>query len=429
QDYNTTILFVHLLDPFIANFLSALFIIIASARRRTEVHKKQTYKQLVISPITLLLLSTSRLSGCISLFIMVLSMTNASLFTLPSELFDLIFKHLDTLSITLSFRHVCKRFYEITDEYNQYELDLNSISNLYLKRILRLIKPENITSIIFDGESNRSSGIQLLFSLIDISRLTRIRSITLDLITNSKDYELLNRLVLSNLNSLSIHTRGLYQSDSLAFLSKVMTQGTLNQLYLIKAEFITKNIPWPNLYTIKHLTIKSCSLTEYHLILQGLTQLRRLVTGQFIMDKYEPLSSTCTHYRQLMSLTIGNSSLSMTDFELVLSFTPSLLQLKLLSYRSKLDSIINGSDWTHLIQNKLSDLKTFQFYFSYNLKQTDDIKHLDLIINQFRTSFWLQEKKWIITCDYVLESKMVNFYTTPLRTMDFEECSLSNKII
>ncbi|CAF1678756.1 unnamed protein product, partial [Adineta ricciae] len=80
QDYNTAILFIHLLGPFLANLFSALFIIIESARRRAEAQKRQSYrqhlreqwdehKQLVISPMILLLLSTPRLiislvSGC-----------------------------------------------------------------------------------------------------------------------------------------------------------------------------------------------------------------------------------------------------------------------------------------------------------------------------------------------------------------------------
>ncbi|CAF1251562.1 unnamed protein product [Adineta ricciae] len=72
QDYNTAILFIHLLGPFIVNLLSALFIIIGGARRRAEAQKKHTlsqhireqwneHKQLVISPIILVLLSTPRL--------------------------------------------------------------------------------------------------------------------------------------------------------------------------------------------------------------------------------------------------------------------------------------------------------------------------------------------------------------------------------
>ncbi|CAF1027914.1 unnamed protein product [Adineta ricciae] len=80
QDYNTVILFIHLLGPFLTNLFSSVFIIIASARRRAEAQNRQPYrehlrgqwsehKQLVISPLVLLLLSTPRLvisllSGC-----------------------------------------------------------------------------------------------------------------------------------------------------------------------------------------------------------------------------------------------------------------------------------------------------------------------------------------------------------------------------
>ena len=81
QDYNTVILFFHLVVPFVANLLSALYIIFGTARQRSVTQTKQTYqdhvleqlskhKQLVISPIILLVLSLPRLvialaSGCV----------------------------------------------------------------------------------------------------------------------------------------------------------------------------------------------------------------------------------------------------------------------------------------------------------------------------------------------------------------------------
>ncbi|CAF0721336.1 unnamed protein product [Adineta steineri] len=81
QDYNTAILFIHLIGPFIANLFSALFIILGTARQRSLAQTSQNYiahiraqlrehKQLVISPAILLILSTPRLiisllSGCV----------------------------------------------------------------------------------------------------------------------------------------------------------------------------------------------------------------------------------------------------------------------------------------------------------------------------------------------------------------------------
>ncbi|CAF0761821.1 unnamed protein product [Adineta steineri] len=81
QDYNTAILFIHLIGPFIANLFSALFIIFGTARQRSLAQTSQNYiahigeqlrehKQLVISPTILLILSIPRLiisllSGCV----------------------------------------------------------------------------------------------------------------------------------------------------------------------------------------------------------------------------------------------------------------------------------------------------------------------------------------------------------------------------
>jgi hypothetical protein len=81
QNYNTVILFFHLVAPFVVNFFSALIIIFRAARQRSTLQTRQTYrehvlqqlsehKQLIISPIILLVLTLPRLiisllSGCV----------------------------------------------------------------------------------------------------------------------------------------------------------------------------------------------------------------------------------------------------------------------------------------------------------------------------------------------------------------------------
>ncbi|CAF1557222.1 unnamed protein product [Adineta steineri] len=72
QQYNTTILFFHLVGPCIVNLCSALFIIFGSARQRATAQTRRTlkehvydqfseHKHLLISPIILLILSLPRL--------------------------------------------------------------------------------------------------------------------------------------------------------------------------------------------------------------------------------------------------------------------------------------------------------------------------------------------------------------------------------
>jgi hypothetical protein len=115
QDYNTAILFFHLVAPFVANLVSALFIVFGMARRRAVAQTAQTYrehvheqlsehKQLAISPVILLFLSSPRLviallPGCVNvssslwlyLFFYFVSFTASMLvfiiFVLPSELY------------------------------------------------------------------------------------------------------------------------------------------------------------------------------------------------------------------------------------------------------------------------------------------------------------------------------------------------------
>ena len=81
QKYNTVILFFHLVVPFLANLFSALLIIFGVARQRSVAQTGRRFyehvleqfnehKQLIISPMILLVLSTPRLiisllSGCV----------------------------------------------------------------------------------------------------------------------------------------------------------------------------------------------------------------------------------------------------------------------------------------------------------------------------------------------------------------------------
>jgi hypothetical protein len=121
QDYNTVILFVHLIGPFIANLVSALFIIFGGARQRSVARPDQSFrehvreqfnehKQLIISPIVLLVLSIPRLiisllPGCVKvsenlwlyLGAYFISFTPSILifviFVVPSELYMKTFKN------------------------------------------------------------------------------------------------------------------------------------------------------------------------------------------------------------------------------------------------------------------------------------------------------------------------------------------------
>ncbi|CAF4519011.1 unnamed protein product, partial [Rotaria sp. Silwood2] len=333
-------------------------------------------------------------------------MANTSLITLPIELIHRILNNLDVYFINVSVRKVCKRLYLFVNFYNRYEFDLDLLSKSRLKIISRFIQPERITSLVLLNRSYALEKIKFFFSLFDINQLTQLRSITLGQFDQLKDAEFLQHLTISNLVSINIRSTSADNRNQLPFISKIMNQSSFLRMYLAESYYSISLIPWTNPCSIIYLTIKSCSLKEYDLLLQRLPYLRTFSTGEFIIDKLNQLNSSPSilkSYSQLMSLMIENGSLSMTDFELILSLTPSLTRLKLISYKSNLFSIANGSDWEYLIHNKLPNLKMFEFFFSYRLQKENEAEDLTLFLNQFRTLFWLKEKKWIVTCDYVLK--------------------------
>jgi hypothetical protein len=55
-------------------------------------------------------------------------------------------------------------------------------------------------------------------------------------------------------------------------------------------------------------------------------------------------------------------------------------------------------------------------------------RDIQLFISRFQTPFWLEEKQWFVTCDYIDYLNQVMLYTTPLCGTDFTyECE-ANKV-
>jgi len=140
------------------------------------------------------------------------------------------------------------------------------------------------------------------------------------------------------------------------------------------------------------------------------------------------VSFSFKHSSLLSSLTINHCSLSMEELELLLSRTPALVHLKLVSRQRTFDSMFDGYIWEQFIRAKLHRLNKFEFFFSYIDKKDDDITNVDSLVGSFRTPFWLYDKRWFITCDYVFKSRALNFYTPSINIAGFEDsirCQIS----
>jgi hypothetical protein len=141
-------------------------------------------------------------------------------------------------------------------------------------------------------------------------------------------------------------------------------------------------------------------------------------------------SSFCS---SLSSLTINEyydyrQTISPTSLVSLLTRTPALVHLKLVSRRETFDRVFDGSYWEQLIQSKLPSLKTFEFFFWYSPYKRSNMIDIDSPITSFRTSFWLKEKNWIINCAHIIESPGIWLYTSTAWIMRYKnspKCEIS----
>jgi hypothetical protein len=97
----------------------------------------------------------------------------------------------------------------------------------------------------------------------------------------------------------------------------------------------------------------------------------------------------------------------------LLLLTPSLVYLNLVSDRSKLDTVFDGDFWQTFIQTNLPLLDKFEFIFAFELRPDSDTLSLESIIAPFRKPFWLNDKGWLVTCDYVMNSSRISLHSIP----------------
>lgn len=127
------------------------------------------------------------------------------------------------------------------------------------------------------------------------------------------------------------------------------------------------------------------------------------------------------HTSSLESLSITDYATRLEKLDLLLSQTPNLTHLKLVCNGQRFDSAEDLSLLERAIKNTLPLLRKFQFCVSYirffNCNG-DFPGSLSSLIVPFRTPFWLEEKKWYVTVDYLILIGIIRIYTTPVEDMN-----------
>jgi len=321
-------------------------------------------------------------------------MSTPSLYTLPIELLHRILDHVDTVTVFLSFRNVCKYFYTIINSYNQYKLDFRSITKPAFHRVCHFIQPENVVSLILSDDHRTSGQINLFLSLFDINKFTRLRSLTLIQTNDSDLIVYLKHIITCSLVSLSI--------------TKRRNGGTITTP---ETKQLLMHCP------IRHLSLTQSqwsSVKEIFDIFLYFPYLKTLLLDVIIMQNAEDnLVDFVPVQSQLKSLAISFYSSNSNMIISMLSYTPSLIHLKLIGCPKGFASAWDGYWWTEFIQKNLSQLRFFEFFFDKRIDAKESTYDIESIIISFRTSFWL-EKRWYVTCDYYRDTHELNLYSIPI---------------
>ena len=116
-------------------------------------------------------------------------------------------------------------------------------------------------------------------------------------------------------------------------------------------------------------------------------------------------------FRQLYSLTLNNLSARIEDLELLLSSVPSLTHFKLIGTGDFFD----GNRWEQFIQTNLPLLNQFELFVQNSRHVQYNQTDVETIIDLFRTPFWLEHKKWFLTCEYnIVSVQPMKLYSIPI---------------
>ena len=228
-----------------------------------------------------------------------------------------------------------------------------------------------------------------------------MRSLALHEILEQDLERVLKRAQPTSLTSLTVKTKHAgYRPaiSSVDAISSVIASSCLQRLEMAIRDDHVKYIRWPKTSTIKQLKLNAeLSMNELCTIVDRLPHLQVLLIGNIRNDSSNNQMGT-EKFRQLTSLTIERFYGLIDELEYLLSLTSSLRHLKLVG-RGDLEDMGDGKRWEQFIQLNLPYLTTFEFSLWIRITNSPTCPNIDSILSTFRSSFWLEQKKWIVRDD------------------------------
>lgn len=318
--------------------------------------------------------------------------TSVTLLSLPPEILHRIFDNIDTQTILLSVRSVCRQLYSIVNTYNRFKL--KAVSSGQLVNISHGFATENVFSLtVYDG----SDGFEMedVSSLIDcLQRFTHLRSLTLFGVFDDELDILLSYLITTHLTKFTISFKAWSRGSSVSQSSHYVFSPQLNSND-------SNDVGFSIQYMLQYLSINYCTIEQLSQFLHHFPCLRTLNISSMQtrqIEQVSPIPLTRTLLSKLETVYLNCSKMDTNELELLFSCMPSVRRLKLHGRHESVNFLFDGSYWKQMISRCLPQLQEFKFDFiTRSFNENDEIES---IIDSFRTSFWLEEKCWFVSCTF-----------------------------
>ncbi|UJR16553.1 hypothetical protein I4U23_003454 [Adineta vaga] len=327
--------------------------------------------------------------------------------TLPVEILHRILDHLDTETILFSIRPTCRLFRAIVNTYDRYTFDFKNISKTNFHLFCRLIPSQNVTSLTLVGNEFMPNQICLFLSSIRLRQLTRLHSITFHGIDELQLDMILKRINLSLITSFSLTIKtydNRRRKTTSHYISTILAQKHLHRLEL---DINDDRLLCPSTCYIKQLVINGkISFRKMYELLLCSPQLHTLILKQ---DLYSTVDDALmkSSFPQITSLIIERLNLENDEIERFLMSMPSLTYLKLMGSHF----VTDGNHLEDFLHVNLLRLNKFEFLVNISRSHND----FEMILDSFRTPFWIEHKKWFVAGEIDSRSSFnILLYTIPI---------------
>lgn len=352
------------------------------------------------------------------------------LVALPTELIYHILTFLEPIFIVRTLRCVCKRFYGIAKSYDHFQLNFKSIDKSDFHFLCNFLRPNQIETLVLSDDDETPGQIEYFLSNFGIHRFSKLQILTLINIDDLHLKKFFKTLPKLSLKKLIIRGKDYIQNDNdidTTDLASVLSMPTLRSFELQLLSFNLQRIDWPKNNRIQQLHIRCVTVDEFCSLLLFLPNLQDLtVEGLLYSDDISVIKESLKDLVpgcELISLTLRDGQIPMAVLDLLLSLTPTLQQLKLIRSISLSEFVEQIANWESFVECKLpflTDLKLF-------LVHSNDFDHFgggggfgvpqiildpSTIIELFQTPFWIENKRWFVTCDHVVVSRSLILYSS-----------------